>query len=1248
MNFLSGLLSGFGAHDAVIRDDLERLDRVKPGLGGQAIAYVRSGTDGTVLSSLTTLCRANELEVGRTYIDTRRSTASLYRRQLLATCHPYDTALMHRYAEVLAAAASGIPAKTAARYSPESISGSDHAPRLLRIFFSEAFMGLRDQHNTWPPRSTQLQDKGLLPEQAIAMARLFGGDVTDLFDVLYVSDNTYYHGGALYRGAVSMRATVEAHPDAFKAAMQRMPAQARVAAIEDIGAWNLAASTDFVSFLVGQAGESAKGARDAANAALRNAPAETVAPLAIAILQSGDADQRAGMVDVLTRLKTSEAIDALRAHRATEKTARIAAAIDTALTLDERRQSGADAADDNETGYTAIGGARVEIPPLRPLPEDGPTIVTDVERQGLRNIVEAQNQQIIKQNEANAKHGHRYRAPLIPSAQVDRAIAAFEGAAVSANNRHEVWSILSWGPGAAWSRAKLQKLPTKAALRTAIHLSSGAGVGLNTHAGGPGPERLQAFINGPEGDIRHLELLDLETGRALEFGDWRQRFSRPMQKGDLLRFALHGAYYRPDLSRLPRQALWPYLAENLQVFDEAFGLAAPTAVKLDRTAAVRTLALLPATPARYLSPLLEVATGDSRNGRAEARAMLSNAPDVEARLLSLLDDTRQATRAGAADWLSMRRDAGAVAALFKRLKKEKSEIARAAILSGLKRLGEDLSDILGPEALIAEAEKGLKSAKFDKLEWMALANLGTVRFRNGAKAPPDVLRWWVFSAYKLKQPGGNALFEIYLDQLDPNDAAQFSTWVMESWIGYDTAKPRDDEANAYAKSHASSRAQTYARWQPGYTEEMAFASLKSKFMSQYPNSGADSKGVLALATRAPSAIAVERVRAYLKAHGQRTSQASALLEMLAAKGDPVALQVVIAAATRLKQKGVQKFAGELITRVAEARDWTLDELADRTVPTAGFDEDGVLTLVCGDDAKVYEARLAPDLSIVLRNPAGKDVANLPSGQDEASQASKKLLSTAKKELKQIVAMQSARLYEALCAERSWSCEDWKRSFHDHPVLRRLVERIVWLGLDGHGAIAGAFRPTAEGDFTNAGDEPVDLEAFDKVRIAHGAVLDDAQARGWAQHLDDYEIKPLFIQFGRSLLRIGEEASKTTMIEDRKGWLTDAFTIRGLATKLGYERGPPLDGGFFNEYRKVFSSAGVAAVIEFTGNSLPEQNVPAALMMLRFERATGPGRHSGAVALGDVPPVLLSECWNDYHAVAAKAKYDAEWEKKSPW
>ncbi len=419
-------------------------------------------------------------------------------------------------------------------------------------------------------------------------------------------------------------------------------------------------------------------------------------------------------------------------------------------------------------------------------------------------------------------------------------------------------------------------------------------------------------------------------------------------------------------------------------------------------------------------------------------------------------------------------------------------------------------------------------------------------------------------------------------------------------------------------------------------------------MSNYLNTGAATKGLLALCKRAPAAIAADRVRNYLKNHGSRTSQASALLELLAAIGDPVTLQVVISAATRLKQKGVQKFAGTLVEKVAEAKHWTMDELGDRTIPSAGLDEDGVLHLPCGHEEKVYAATIGESLTLEIRNPDGKVIKSLPSGQDDATKDSKKQLSASRRELKQVVAMQSARLYEALCSERQWSVDDWKRDISEHPVMRKLIERAVWLGLGDDGAISSIFRPTAEGDYTDADDQDVDVDAFASVRLAHGALVETSVAKEWEEHLKDYEVKPLFAQFGRTLLSIDEKQALLTTIEDRKGWVSDTFAIRGAASKLGYERGEAMDAGYFNEYVKGFQSAGLLAVIEFSGNCLPEENVPAAMISLSFERYTAGRRTGGSVKLSDVPPVLLSECWNDYKLMAAKAAFDENWEQKMPW
>jgi hypothetical protein len=369
----------------------------------------------------------------------------------------------------------------------------------------------------------------------------------------------------------------------------------------------------------------------------------------------------------------------------------------------------------------------------------------------------------------------------------------------------------------------------------------------------------------------------------------------------------------------------------------------------------------------------------------------------------------------------------------------------------------------------------------------------------------------------------------------------------------------------------------------------------------------------------------------------------ALLEVLAGIGQPATLQVVIAASVRLKQKSTQARAAEIAERYAEDRGWSLDELADRTVPTAGFDDDGVLELPCGKDGNLYTARLDAMLAIHLFNPAGKAVKSLPAGDDDATRESKKAFTTARKELAQVIELQGSRLFEAMCVERTWPVADWRLAFHEHPVMRRLVERLVWQGLDGNGDPQGLFRPTQEGDFTDAGDSPVDIDSFARARLAHGALVDEATCRAWTSHLKDYEVKPFLAQFDTLRAPLTAGQGEAEAILDRQGWKAESLTFRGVAEKRGYER-IMRDGGGCNEYEKKFPSHGITATIFHTGSHAVDENNALALKELRFTKQG----HRGAYRLRDVPAVMLAECRADYHAVAAKGAFDPEWEKVSPW
>ncbi|HEY6794878.1 MAG TPA: hypothetical protein VI248_09355 [Kineosporiaceae bacterium] len=57
------------------------------------------------------------------------------------------------------------------------------------------------------------------------------------------------------------------------------------------------------------------------------------------------------------------------------------------------------------------------------------------------------------------------------------------------------------------------------------------------------------------------------------------------------------------------------------------------------------------------------------------------------------------------------------------------------------------------------------------------------------------------------------------------------------------------------------------------------------------------------------------------------------------------MQVILGTARRFRAPGVQDEAARLAAYLAARHGWSVEERADRTIPTGGFDDDGRLTLV---------------------------------------------------------------------------------------------------------------------------------------------------------------------------------------------------------------------------------------------------------------------------------------------------------------
>ena len=768
-------------------------------------------------------------------------------------------------------------------------------------------------------------------------------------------------------------------------------------------------------------------------------------------------------------------------------------------------------------------------------------------------------------------------------------------------------------------------------------------------------------------------LLDLMTRSGLDADEATERMEKAV------------------FDRFDPRVSWPWFAERPGLLREALGR--PDSV----VRALEILGAMPRVPAGLSAVVADIAVGDSKVNRPLAQAVLRSHPRVRVLAEQALGERRAEVRASAAAWVGSLGQGASVPALAAAVRREKKDVVRAALLAALRECGGDLSEFLSPRALGAEAARGLKSKTPASLAaWFDFDSLPPVHWSDGAGAgtevDPDIVRWWVVLADRLKDPNGRGIIALYLSLLETADAAALAGHVVRAWAERDARHPDPEESRAHAQVAGRQAYDGAQRWlarcradenwafslewaesQAAITLEEHVAAAYAEHQRTYAGSAVADKGLLAFAAGMDDGELAELVRSYMRANPGRRAQFDALVHCLYANGGRRALQVLLSIARRHKMAGIQATAAALARETASERGWSAEELADRTVPTAGFDGDGLLRLSYGQ--RDFTGRLTPDFKIEVSDETGRTRKSLPparAGEDaETVKAAKKRLSAARKEAKEVLTLQSERLYEAMCASRTWSAPEWRELLAGHPLVGRLVTRLIWTAAapaaDSTNPAKGSdrdatgdadpaapadpgtprqtplegetltFRPTEDGELLGADDAVVELDERARVGLAHRVQLADEEAAAWREHLADYGVEPLFDQLSAVVPRIEKNQKVLT---DLQGHMTDSFTLRAAALKRGYKRGEPMVAGFFDTYVKDFAALNLTAVLGFTGACLPEEKIPCATTSLSFTRRGCP------VPLDRVPPVLLAECRADYAALAALGPYDPDWKKKA--
>ncbi|MBV8633540.1 MAG: DUF4132 domain-containing protein [Burkholderiaceae bacterium] len=702
------------------------------------------------------------------------------------------------------------------------------------------------------------------------------------------------------------------------------------------------------------------------------------------------------------------------------------------------------------------------------------------------------------------------------------------------------------------------------------------------------------------------------------------------------------------LKRMSKERVWPLLMERPEIVTEV--LLNQEEHRYDRVPFLEELLeSVPALHNQWIGLFVELAFHKKRDLKAVGRKAMFAHPDMGRWFVELLTAPLPDLRMHAANWLVRLDYRAALPELERMLETETDDAARAAMLAALERLGGDMTAYLSPEAMLEKAHEAMLEKLPANRKWFPFDDLPICRWEAGGDVPPEIVRSWVLVAWTLNDARGNALLDRYLSLLTPASRSALGSAILKAFIAYDTAPPSETVAQNYAEKQLAETNANYARWgRPVMTPEQEASykdAMRKHKLRECGGSAIGAKGILALAAFAPGHELVSRIHNFMRNYRFRLAQIEALLELLAHSGANAALQLLLHVARNHSKATIQNRAKELVDELSEINNWTEQEFADRSIPTAGLDERGEMVLDYGE--RQFTVTLNAALVPVLTNPEGKVLKTLPERRvDEdadAAKAAKQQLSACKKELKLVVEQQRTVLRDAMCVRRVWPAEYWRQFVLAHPVLGRLAQQLVWEALAADGSHIRYFRPDADKSLIDTDDEVVELDVGSGACLAHGALMSEAESNAWLQHMRDYKVAALFPQFGR-LLPSFDAANPPKEINDRQGWMANVYAITGGFEKLGYARGEVGDGGYIRSYYKALEPLGLTIEMAFSGVFVQGGSGDAALTTLGFINTRETGRYP-YLTLDAVPPIVLAEAYADYLAVAAGCRgFESDWQR----
>lgn len=234
--------------------------------------------------------------------------------------------------------------------------------------------------------------------------------------------------------------------------------------------------------------------------------------------------------------------------------------------------------------------------------------------------------------------------------------------------------------------------------------------------------------------------------------------------------------------------------------------------------------------------------------------------------------------------------------------------------------------------------------------------------------------------------------------------------------------------------------------------------------------------------------------------------------------------------TRVKHASVRKQLAKALETAAENAGMSQADLEEIAVPTLGLTQVGELSNTLGEFTARLEVRENNKTDLEWIKSDGKRQKSVPKSVKDDFPQELKLLKQTAKDIEKMLPPVRDRIEQLFLADRSWSWDDFRERYLDHPLVGSLARRLIWRFRQGSEDRAAIWQ---SGRFVDCNDDELpDSSGETRIDLWHPLMAAPDQVLAWRGWLDRHEVRQPFKQAHREIYVLTDAESTTETHSNR--------------------------------------------------------------------------------------------------------------------